>query len=124
MMQTELIQVPGLDKGWSVVRLDVPKVGDWYWNSRWGIKQCKESARHRNFILAKSMSGLRPFRDVSEFMPYRDLWVYCTSGGDVARVERVSSNGVYIAGRSNIITWAALFSGYKFSDGLPCGVAE
>ena len=113
-------QIPGVPEGWRLVRIGVPKSGEWFVDD--GNTPTKAFTDFDVSVLAiiekiEQPKQYRPFADAKEFEPHRDRWWRFKEESDC--YQRTS----YYSDDSNSgEDWETSLDGRVFDDGSPFGV--
>ena len=122
-------QIPGVPDGWRLVRIGLPKKGEWFMDEDTGRTSVAlfDWSRGIRVILEKieQPKKYRPFANAAEFEPHRDRWI--THPEDEAngafQVLEYDDTGIWANGMTEKMSYAIVFhNGLRFDDGTPFGV--
>ncbi len=128
--------VPGVPKGWELVRIDFVTEGEWYLFKgrvdQWESKRVSDC----DFPILRKIEvprQYRPFANAEEFKPYRDRWVEVVSEdnncgcdldqGDIGGTRKIDGcNEHSVCIWEGWMTFRDAFKCFTFDDGTPFGV--
>jgi hypothetical protein len=127
--------IEGVPEGWELVRIGIPKYGEWVVGLRTGTAyQARIDGDKYQAIIRKieKPKRYRPFANADEFKPFRDRWVRIVSPSgceielddiDVGAVMRIDGYN-----DDSVCTWVGwcvypnAFAVCEFEDGTPFGI--
>jgi hypothetical protein len=121
--------IEGMPEGFEAVKIDVPKIGEWYLNAQIGPVQCKERAKNKWLILRKlepPKPKYRPFANAEEFKPHADKWLRHRDTDVIGRVCNYSDKGIVAldCGFFKLHSFEHCLAVLTFEDGTPFGVID
>ena len=112
--------IPGVPEGWRLVRIGVPKSGEWFVDD--GNTPTKAFTDFDVSVLAiiekiEQPKQYRPFADAKEFEPHRDRWWKYKDKSDSSHQTTSYSDRLHMGH-----DWSFSFGTKVFDDGSPFGV--
>ena len=124
------MQVEGIPDGWDLVKIGVPKTGDWMISPKGKPDRAIEDFTTLWPIIRKieKPKRYRPFANAAEFEPHRDKWLvffdyeYSDLSDQKSRVLVYGDDRFWIGEDGTMYDWNEAFKSWQFEDGTPFGV--
>ena len=124
------MSIEGIPDGWELVRIGVPKTGDWMINAEREPYQaiCDYCTFWPIIRKIEKPKRYRPFANAAEFEPHRDKWLvffdyeYSDLSDQKSRVLVYGDDRFWIGEDGSMYDWNEAFKSWQFEDGTPFGV--
>ena len=118
------MQIEGIPDGWELVRIGVPKAGDWMVSPKGKPDRAIEDFTTLWPIIRKieKPKRYRPFANAAEFEPHREKWLSHDGVAGAWRIHEYNDESFMVRDGVFFTFEEAFKDGRKFEDGTPFGV--